>query len=346
MPRYLSGIQPSGRPHLGNYFGAIIQHIDISKNLADGDSAFYFIADYHALTTLQNGQVLQERVLDIAATYLALGLDIRKAVFFRQSHIPEVTELTWVLNTCTGMGLLERAVSYKDKVDKGLAANVGLFTYPVLMASDILIYDSDIVPVGKDQIQHIEIAQDIATHFNAKYQPQNSKKDEPIQYLHRPTWKLSKNPKVPGVDGEKMSKSYGNDIWIFAEGKELKKAVNSIVTDSRPPMEPKPDAADLTIYQILSLFLTDEEKQDWLQRMITGGEGAPGYGDMKKAIMAKMDEHFGPARERYKYYTTDPQGRDEVNAVLRDGAARARTIAQATLDRCLHACGIRGSMIL
>src|SRR5437588_2324994 len=230
--RILSGVQPSGKPHLGNYFGAIKQHIA----LQDEAECFYFIADYHALTTVQDAKALSENVLDVALSYLALGLDPAKAVFFRQSDVPEVTELTWFLSTVTNMGLLERAVSYKEKIEKGIEASVGLFTYPMLMASDILIYRSHLVPVGKDQVQHIEMTQDIAGRFNRAYN-----KVFPI-----PGWRLDKESKVLGTDGQKMSKSYGNTIDIFAEGKTLQKTVMSIVTDSTTVEGPKRGLSNLT----------------------------------------------------------------------------------------------------
>lgn len=325
--RFLSGIQPSGLPHIGNFFGAIRQHVEISRALASGDSAFYFIADLHALTTTKDRVVLEDNVRAIAATYVALGLDTQRAVFFRQSDVPEVTELTWLLSTVTGMGLLERAHSYKDKVQKGIHPGVGLFTYPILMAADIVIYDSDVVPVGQDQVQHVEMAQDMVTHFNSTYQG---------EFLRRPEWKLSPTPKVPGTDGLKMSKSYGNSIWIFEEGKALKKAVNAIVTDSRPPEEQKePDSVNA--YAILALFLNDQERADWEQRLRTGGVG---YGTLKGAIMEKMNVVFGEARTHYRELMTTDAGRRTLEGVLEGGAARARPIAQATLRRCYEAVGM------
>src|SRR5215813_3707150 len=244
-PRILSGVQPSGKLHLGNYFGAIRQHIA----LQDEAECFYFIADYHALTTINDAQTLRDNVRDVALDYLALGLDPAKAVYFRQSDVPEVTELAWILGTVTNMGLLERAVSYKDKIDRGIEASVGLFTYPVLMAADILIYRSNVVPVGKDQVQHIEMTADMAGKFNRAY-------DEVFPI---PTFRLDKGAKVPGIDGQKMSKSYGNTIEIFAEGKPLKKTVMGIVTDSSTVADPK-DPDKCTVFALYSLFATDEEK--------------------------------------------------------------------------------------
>jgi tryptophanyl-tRNA synthetase len=247
VTRYLSGIQASGTPHIGNYFGAIEQHVRTSRELGPDDHAFFFIADFHALTTIADRELLERQVRTVAATYLACGLDAEKAVFFRQSDVPEVCELAWLLSTCTGMGLLERAHSYKDKVSKGVQPSVGLFTYPLLMAADILIYDADVVPVGKDQQQHVEMTQDMARYFNGRF----AAGEEVLRY---PKWNFSRTPVVPGLDGEKMSKSYGNTIEIFLEGKALRKAVSGIVTDSRPPDEPKdPDA--LVVLQILELFL-------------------------------------------------------------------------------------------
>jgi tryptophanyl-tRNA synthetase len=337
MPRYLSGIQPTGRPHLGNYFGAIIQHIEAaSQATLWGDDALFFIADLHALTTITDAEELRTLVAEVAATYLALGLDTERAIFFRQSDVPEVTELTWLFATCTGMGLLERGTSYKDKVAKGITPSVGLFTYPALMASDIVIYDSDIVPVGKDQVQHIEFAQDMVGHFNARW----GNPEQPI--LKRPEWQLSKTPKVPGVDGEKMSKSYNNDIWIFEEGKGLKKAVNAIVTDSRAPSEAK-DPEGVTAFKILELFLSPEENAAWRARIEQGGESGPGYGDIKKEIMARMDARFGEARERYRAFMPGGARNAEAEEVLTKGAARARKLARATLARAYDAVGMKSA---
>jgi len=334
MPRYLSGIQPSGRPHLGNYFGAIVQHLEAARNASPGgDDAFFFIADLHALTTVDQAAVVRDLVADVAATYLALGLDTERAVFFRQSDVPEVTELSWLLATCTGMGLLERAHSYKDKVARGITPSVGLFTYPVLMAADIVIYDADRVPVGKDQVQHVEITQDMVGHFNARW----ASPEAPV--LRRPEWQLSRTPKVPGTDGAKMSKSYGNTIWIFEEGKALKKAVNAVVTDSRTPDEPK-DPEGIAAFQILELFLDEADAAQWRERIARGGEGAPGYGDIKKAIMAQMDERFGEARERYRAFMPGGARHAEAQDVLAQGAGRARRIARGVLARCYAAVGM------
>ena len=243
--RILSGVQPSGKLHLGNYFGAVRQHIA----LQDEGECFYFIADYHSMTTVDDPAQRRQLVRDVALDYLALGLDPNKATYFRQSDVPEVTELTWMLGCVTNMGLLERAHSFKDKVDKGIEASVGLFTYPVLMAADILIYRSHIVPVGQDQIQHLEMTRDIAARFNRVYQD--------IFPLPKP--RLDKFAKVPGTDGQKMSKSYGNSIDIFAEGKPLEKTVMGIKTDSTPKGQPlNPETCN--VFVLYSLFATEPEK--------------------------------------------------------------------------------------
>lgn len=325
--RILSGIQPSGTPHLGNYFGAIRQHVDGVAGLSDKDSAYFFIADFHALTTTQDKAKLKAQVRDVAATYVALGLDVEKAVLFRQSDIPEVQELTWLLCTVTGKGLLERATSYKDKVARGIEGSMGLFVYPVLQAADIAIYDSDVVPVGEDQKQHIEMTQDMVGHFNATYG---------AELLRRPEYRASPTPKVPGTDGQKMSKSYGNTITIFADGKPLEKQIGAIVTDSQPLEAPKdPDA--LNIYAILELFLDDAEKAEWRARLQAGGVG---YGHLKKEIKAKMDARFGTARQRYTQLMTTPEGEAELEVILNKGAATARAVARQTLARCYDAVGM------
>jgi len=267
-PRILSGVQPSGKLHLGNYFGAIRQHIA----LQDTGECFYFIADYHALTTIQDARALRENVRAVALDYLALGLDPEKAAFFRQSDIPEVTELAWVLSTVTGMGLLERAHSYKDKLARGIPASAGLFSYPVLMAADILIYKSNVVPVGQDQVQHIEMTRDMAGYFNSTW-------GNPVFPL--PEARVEGAPVVPGIDGKKMSKSYGNTIDIFAEGKELKTAVMRIVTDSTPVEAPKDPEKD-NVFALYALLATAAELEALANRYRAGGLG---YGDAKKLLI-------------------------------------------------------------
>src|SRR5215472_13066109 len=280
--RILSGVQPSGKLHLGNYFGAIRQHIELQH---EGE-CFYFIADYHALTTVREtaerlspetqkparpADLLRQFTFDVALDYLALGLDPDRAVFFRQSDVPEVCELAWILSTVTNMGLLERAHSYKDKIDKGIEASVGLFTYPVLMAADILIYRSHCVPVGHDQVQHLEMTADMAGKFNRAFG----------EVFPEPGPRLTKESKVPGTDGQKMSKSYGNTIEIFAEGNALKKTVMGIQTDSTPlgsPLNPE----TCNVFALYGLFASDAEKAELAQRYRSG---AIGYGDAKKLLL-------------------------------------------------------------
>lgn len=334
--RVLSGIQPSGNLHLGNYFGAIRQFVELQETL----DCYYFIADYHALTTIQDRDRLRTYTRDVAATYLALGVDPERAVFWRQSDVPEVCELTWLLLTVTGVGLLERAHSYKDKVAKSIRPSGGLFAYPALMAADILAFDTDFVPVGKDQVQHIEMTQDMAASFNAAYG----------EVLHRPEPRLSPIPRVPGTDWErdedgafkrddagnripqKMSKSYGNTIEIFAEGKALKRTVGGITTDSIPMGEPmNPD--DCLVFQLTELFLDAPEAEALRGRYRDGC----GYGEVKKLLIAKIDERFGPHRERKRALLADP---DYLEDLLRSGAERARAVARATLDRARDASGL------
>jgi tryptophanyl-tRNA synthetase len=327
QPTILSGIQPSGRPHLGNYFGALRHHIAAT---AEPGEHFYFIADYHALTSSRDPEALRANVADVAATYLALGLDPERAVLWRQSDVPEVTEIAWLLACVTGMGLLERAHSYKEKTGHGLKPNVGLFTYPILMAADILAFDADWVPVGRDQVQHLEMAQDMAGYFNGAFG----------EVFKRPEARLPVNEreaKVPGLDGQKMSKSYGNDIWIFAEGKELKQRINQVVTDSRPPEEAK-DPSGLVLYELLALFLSPDEQADWAERLRRGGPGAPGYGQLKARLTEGIEAAFGPARERRRQLLSDPA---ELNRLLARGAERARVRATSVRDRALRACGLR-----
>ncbi len=317
--RILSGVQPSGKLHLGNYFGAVKQHIALQ---AEGN-CFYFIANYHALTTIQNAQTLRDNTRDVALDYLALGLDPERSTFFRQSDVPEVTELAWVLSTVTNMGLLERAVSFKEKVEKGIEASVGLFTYPMLMAADIIIYRSNLVPVGKDQVQHIEMTQDIAGKFNRAFG----------DVFPIPDYRLDRESKVPGTDGQKMSKSYGNTIEIFAEGKPLEKTVMGIKTDSTPLGQPL-DPGKCNVFTLYSLFATDDEKAALAGDYRTGKIG---YGHAKKMLKAKIDEYFAPARSRRKELASNP---NLVGDVLRQGAARARAEAQATMDLVRSATGL------
>ncbi len=320
-PRILSGVQPSGKLHLGNYFGAIKQHIA----LQDVGECFYFIADYHALTTINDPKLLRDNVRDVALDYLALGLDADRVAFFRQSDVPEVTELAWILSTVTGMGLLERAHSYKDKVQRGITPSVGLFTYPMLMAADILIYRSHFVPVGQDQVQHIEMARDMAGYFKQTY----------AEVFPLPDYKLDAVPKVPGIDGEKMSKSYNNTIDIFAEGKALKKTVMSIVTDSTPVEAPK-EPEKCNVFKLYSLFATDAEREALATRYRAGGMG---YGEAKGMLLEKTDAFFAPARQKRKELAAHPE---QVETALRQGAAKARAEAQKTMELVRKATGLRG----
>jgi tryptophanyl-tRNA synthetase len=317
--RILSGVQPTGKLHLGNYFGAVRQHIA----LQDEGECFYFIADYHSMTTVTDADQRRQLVHDVALDYLALGLDPAKATFFRQSDVPEVTELAWMLSSVTNMGLLERAHSFKDKVDKGIEPSVGLFTYPVLMAADILIYRSHLVPVGKDQIQHLEMTRDMAGKFNRAYGDIFPLPQERL---------VPQGALVPGTDGQKMSKSYNNTIEIFAEGKPLKKAVMGIVTDSTPVEAPKDPDKD-TVFALYSLFATEEERAALAGRYRAGGMG---YGEAKGLLLAKIDELFGPFREKRKQLAVDPP---MVENVLQQGAAKARTEAQATMKLVREAAG-------
>ena len=322
MPkRILSGVQPSGKLHLGNYFGAIQQHIA----LQDGDyERFYFIADFHALTTVHDGPRLRDYIRGVAVDYLALGLDPAKSVFFRQSDVPEVQELAWLLACVTGMGLLERAHSYKDKIAKGLKPSVGLFYYPLLMAADILIYKPQLVPVGHDQIQHVEMTQDMAGYFNATFKR---------EVFVRPEARMGHAPRVPGTDGEKMSKSYGNTIDLQADEKELKKVVMSIKTDSTPVEQPKDPAVD-NLFTLYALFASEEEKAALALRYRAGGTG---YGDVKKMLLEKVTVYFAPYRQKRAELLAKP---DFVDDVLRDGAQRARAIARQTLQDAKVACGL------
>jgi tryptophanyl-tRNA synthetase len=319
-PRILSGVQPSGKLHLGNYFGAIRQHIALQE---EGE-CFFFIADLHALTTIQDAGLLRENVRAVALDYLALGLDPEKTAFFRQSDIPEVAELAWILSTVTGMGLLERAHSYKDKLARGIAPSVGLFTYPVLMAADILLYKSNLVPVGQDQVQHIEMTRDIAGYFNQTYG----------KVFPPPEHRLDRAPIVPGTDGKKMSKSYGNTIEIFAEGKPLHAAAMRIVTDSTPVEAPK-DPSNDNVFALYALLATEAERESLAARYRAGGLG---YGDAKKMLIEKIEAYFAAAREKRKKLASDPT---IVDGALARGADRARSVARATLQEVREATGLR-----
>ncbi len=322
--RILSGIQPSGLLHLGNYYGAMKQHIELQEE----HDCFYFIANYHSLTTIQNADRLRELTRDVALGYLAMGLDPQKVTFFRQSDVPEVTELTWLLATVTGRGLLERAHSFKDKVAKGLSVNMGLFAYPLLMASDILIYRSNLVPVGKDQVQHIEMTQDMAGYFNQTYS----------EVFVRPEPRLNEAAVVPGIDGQKMSKSYGNIIELFGEPKPIKKKFMAIKTDSTPVEDPK-DPDTCNVFALLKLMATPEELAEWDQRYRAGGMG---YGDAKKRLVELYEVQFDARRDAYNDWKNRP---DDVEDVLRAGGQKARAVAQEVMDDARKACGITTARI-
>jgi tryptophanyl-tRNA synthetase len=320
--RVLSGIQPTGRFHWGNYFGAIRQYIDLQY---EAKSAFYFIANLHALTTVRNREVLRQYTHDAALDLLALGLDPNRATLFVQSDVPEVSELCWLLMTGTPMGLLERCHAYKDKKAKGLTADAGLFAYPVLMAADILIYDSDLVPVGEDQGQHIEVARDLAASFNHEFG----------ETFVLPKAKIiATTARVPGADGEKMSKSYGNTIDVFDEPKPLRKKVMSIKTDSRDMKDPKEPETD-HLFELYSLFATPEQREAMAATYRRGGFG---YGEVKKALADLATERFAAARERRKELEAHPE---QVREVLAAGAAAARKKAAEVLLRAQRACGLK-----
>ena len=319
--RVLSGIQPTGRPHWGNYFGAIRQYIALQSE----DAAYYFIANLHALTTIRDRQELAQATYDTALDILALGLDPNQAVLFKQSDVPEVSELCWLLMSDAPMGLMERCVSYKDKVAKGLPANLGLFTYPVLQAADILAYDSDIVPVGQDQVQHIEVCRDLAQRFNSHFGE--------VFVLPKPHV-LDNSAKVPGTDGEKMSKSYGNAIEIFEAPNKMKKQVMRIATDSRP-MEDSKDPETDHLYQLFSLFAEEAARESMAATYRQGGFG---YGEVKKALAEAAAAYFAEAHERRAELEAKPE---RVHEILGDGAAVALKKAGEVLKRAQEACGLR-----
>ena len=319
--RILSGIQPSGALHLGNYFGMMRPAIELQEQ----GEAYYFIADWHSMTSLTDPALRRQYTLDVALDFLACGLDPRRTVFFRQSDIPEVAELTWLLSTVTPMGLLERCHSYKDKLAKGLSFNHGLFAYPVLMAADILIYDSQVVPVGRDQKQHVEVTRDIAIKFNEQYGE---------TFVLPEPWIREEVAVVPGTDGQKMSKSYGNTIEIFGEEKALRKKIMSIVMDSRTPQEPKPDADRNHAIQLLKLVAPADLARATEDRLRQGGLG---YGDLKKSLFEHYWTFFADARRKRAELTASL---DYVHQVLRDGAARARALAATVLGRARRHAGL------
>ena len=325
--RILSGIQPSGVLHVGNYFGMMRPAIALQ---AEGE-AFYFIAEYHALTSVRDPEALRENSHRVALDFLACGLDPERAALFRQSDVPQVTELAWILSTLAPMGLLERAHSYKDKLARGMPATVGLFNYPVLMAADILIYDSDIVPVGKDQKQHIEITRDLAVKMNETFG--QSEPDGRIFKLPEPRIQAATEV-VPGIDGQKMSKSYGNNIDIFGDEKETRKRIMSIVTDSTPVEAPK-DPSRSTIFQLYSLVASKNEIAEMRERFQKGGTG---YGDFKKQLFAKLWDYFAPMRKRREEILAD---KSYIDNVLARGAKRANEVADVVMERVRAAIGLR-----
>jgi len=318
--RILSGIQPSGVLHIGNYFGMMRPAIELQT---EGET-FYFIADYHALTSVRDPKALRENSRRVALDFLACGLDPERAALFMQSDVPQVTELAWILSTIAPMGLLERSHSYKDKLARGMTSSAGLFNYPVLMAADILIYNSDLVPVGKDQKQHIEITRDLAVKMNETFGEVFKLPEPQIQ---------AATEVVPGIDGQKMSKSYNNTIDIFGDEKETRKRVMSIVTDSTP-VEAAKDPARSTIVQLYSLFASKKEIEEMREKFREGGTG---YGDFKKQLFAKLWDYFSPMRKRRAEILAD---KSYIDNVLSRGAERANEIADEVMRRVRAAVGL------
>jgi tryptophanyl-tRNA synthetase len=320
--RILSGIQPSGTLHIGNYFGMMRPAIELQER----GECYYFIADYHSMTSLTDAAQRRRNSIDVALDFLACGLDPKRSVFYRQSDLPQVCELTWILGTLTPMGLLERAHSFKDKTARGISPNFGLFAYPVLMAADILLYDANLVPVGRDQTQHLEMTRDIAIKFNQTYGetfviPEAEIREEVAV--------------VPGLDGQKMSKSYGNTIDIFGDEKATRKKIMSIVMDSRTPQEPKPDADKNLAVQLLRLVAPAEVARDTEDRLRAGGFG---YGDLKKALFEHYWNYFAPYRARRAELVANM---DYVHQVLREGAQRAGAVSAKVLTRARQASGLQ-----
>lgn len=318
--RILSGIQPSGKLHIGNYFGMMKPAIELQEQ----GEAYLFIANYHALTSVKDAVALRQMTTEVALDFLACGIDPEKTAFYRQSDVPEVHELAWLLSTLTPMGLLERCHSYKDKIAKGIAASHGLFAYPVLMAADILAVQSNVVPVGRDQKQHVEVTRDLAVRFNHAYGE--------VFTIPEPSIR-GDVAVVPGVDGQKMSKSYDNTIEIFNEGKPLKKRVMKILTDSKELEDPK-DPDTCNVFALYNLFATEEELAELAKRYRAGGMG---YGHAKTALLDKINEHFGPVREKRAELADDI---DYVNDVLHSGAQRASLLARETLQKARQAVGL------
>jgi tryptophanyl-tRNA synthetase len=319
--RILSGIQPSGIIHIGNYFGMIKKMIESQ----DDGELFAFIASYHALTTVKEKELLEKNIFEVAVNFLALGMDPEKSTFWVQHHVKEVLELYWLLSNHTSMGLLERAHSYKDKTARGIQANHGLFSYPVLMAADILVYDSNIVPVGKDQIQHVEMTRDIANSFNNHYK---------TDILLLPQARVDEIvATVPGTDGAKMSKSYGNTIDMFGDAKTIKKQVMGVVTDSKGLDDVK-DPTTCNIYKLCELFMNQDELAELRQRYATPGEG---YGHFKMTLLDKINEHFEPYAQRREELLNNPK---EVHEILAFGAEKAGKIAKAKMEKIRDIVGL------
>ncbi len=320
--RILSGIQPSGKLHIGNYFGMMRPALELAQK---GD-AYYFIADYHALTSVRDAAELRQNVRDVALDFLACGLDPAQSVFYRQSDLPAVTELAWILSCVTPLPMLENCVSYKDKVAQGLTPNAGLFTYPVLQAADILIVQSNLVPVGKDQKQHIEVTRDIAGAFNRQFG----------EVFTIPAASIREAVAVlPGLDGRKMSKSYGNTVEIFGDEKAARKKVMGIKTDSQPVEAPKTNLDENIALQLYRVVASPAEAQAMESRLAAGGYG---YGELKKALFSALMDHFAPYRQKRAELE---RNLDYVEQVLRDGAAKAKAIAEPTMQRVREAVGLR-----
>jgi len=320
--RVLAGTKPTGELlHLGNYFGALRQFVSLQEKY---DDALYFIADYHSMTTVRDGETRRRYTEAVALDYLAAGLDPERAILYRQSDLPEICELTWILTTVTPMGMLERAHAYKAAMDKGESVDHGLFTYPVLMAADILLFHADLVPVGQDQKQHVEMTRDMAQRFNNTYDCEALVLPEP--YI------LEETAVIPGTDGRKMSKSYDNTIQMFASSKQLKKSVMGIVTDSTPVEDPKEPTGHL--FELWNLFASKDEQEEMTARARAGGLG---YGEVKKDLLERILDHFGPMRERRARFESRP---DDVEDILVRGATRARAIATPVLDACRQAAGL------
>ncbi|MDD2707807.1 MAG: tryptophan--tRNA ligase [Verrucomicrobiae bacterium] len=320
--RILSGIQPSGVLHIGNYFGMMRPAIELQER----GEAFYFIADYHALTSLHDPEALRRYSNEVAMDFLACGLDPKKATFFRQSDIPEVTELTWLLSIVTPMSLLEKCHSFKDKIAKGISPSHGLFAYPVLMAADILIYQSNLVPVGRDQKQHVEVTRDLGIKFNMQFGETFTIPEPEIR---------DSVAVIPGLDGQKMSKSYNNTLEIFGEEKALRKKVMGIKSDSQPLEAPKTGLNENIAWNLFKLFAGPADIEAMEKRLKAGGTG---WGDLKKALFDQYWNYFAEARRRRAGLQANP---GEVERVLREGAARARPIAQATLRKARQAVGLK-----